>query len=413
MKKVLIIGNHTCANRGDGAILRGLLGGISKRYANVDCTVISRYPEVASIFLDGNFIIDSLYHSRHQRTSTRNRVLNRLHLEISYWKLRFPKFGALLPIPNKYLVFQKFVNQFDLIIQVGGSFFTDLYGIHQYENLLQILAMNKPIVFAGHSIGPFKSSTFRRYSRLILPRIDWIVLRESVSLDYVNDLEIPLNNFRQGGDTAWLISKKHFEPVVSTELRDLSNKTIAITFRDLKPFDKRLQVTQEEYELYFVNLINWLISEGYHILGVSMCTGLQSYNRDDRIIAYRVRNKLKNPDKMKVLFHEYSDLELGNILQRCKLLIGTRLHSTILALLNNTPVIGIYYEHKFKGLFEDMKLHDFLFDVKEIDKQEIQIRISEIIKNYDPVKKNLQRKVIREIERAMVNLETIDRYFLQ
>lgn len=47
--KLLILGNHTCGNRGDSAILRGLLDAINILNPHAEVDVMSRYP--VSFFL--------------------------------------------------------------------------------------------------------------------------------------------------------------------------------------------------------------------------------------------------------------------------------------------------------------------------------------------------------------------------
>lgn len=42
--KLLILGNHTCGNRGDSAIMRGLLDAISRQQPDVEMDVMSRFP---------------------------------------------------------------------------------------------------------------------------------------------------------------------------------------------------------------------------------------------------------------------------------------------------------------------------------------------------------------------------------
>lgn len=59
--KLLILGNHTCGNRGDSAIMRGLLDAISRQQPDVEMDVMSRFP-ISSSWLQGREIIaDPLY----------------------------------------------------------------------------------------------------------------------------------------------------------------------------------------------------------------------------------------------------------------------------------------------------------------------------------------------------------------
>src|SRR4051812_17150189 len=49
--RLLVVGNHACSNRGDAAILRGLLAGLHARAPEASLDVVSRYPVSAAYVL--------------------------------------------------------------------------------------------------------------------------------------------------------------------------------------------------------------------------------------------------------------------------------------------------------------------------------------------------------------------------
>lgn len=54
---------------------------------------------------------------------------------------------------------------------------------------------------------------------------------------------------------------------------------MAITLRELAPFDKRLGTTQQAYEKAFAGVVNRILDEGYQVIALSTCTGIDSYNK--------------------------------------------------------------------------------------------------------------------------------------
>ena len=62
--KILIVGNHTCGNRGDAAILRGLLAELRAQEPNISIDAYSRYPISSSYILGEKLTMDPLdsYH---------------------------------------------------------------------------------------------------------------------------------------------------------------------------------------------------------------------------------------------------------------------------------------------------------------------------------------------------------------
>jgi polysaccharide pyruvyl transferase WcaK-like protein len=58
---------------------------------------------------------------------------------------------------------------------------------------------------------------------------------------------------------------------------------------------------------------------------------------------------------------------ITKLLRDCHLVIGTRLHSNILAILNGTPAIGIAYRPKVKSFFTDNQLDDYCLGLDNLE----------------------------------------------
>ena len=67
--KLLILGNHTCGNRGDSAILRGLLDAINSLNPHAEVDVMSRYPVSSSWLLNRPVMGDPLFLQMKQHNS--------------------------------------------------------------------------------------------------------------------------------------------------------------------------------------------------------------------------------------------------------------------------------------------------------------------------------------------------------
>jgi polysaccharide pyruvyl transferase WcaK-like protein len=55
------------------------------------------------------------------------------------------------------------------------------------------------------------------------------------------------------------------------------------------------------------------------------------------------------------------------LLRRCNLVIGTRLHANILAMLNATPCIGIAYRPKVRSFFAENKLENYVLGLDQLE----------------------------------------------
>lgn len=179
-----------------------------------------------------------------------------------------------------------------------------------------------------------------------------------------------------------------------------SGKTVAITLRELKPFDKRLGISQEEYETAFGKLCNSLIDKGVNVLACSTCTGIEGYQKDDRMVAFRVSKLIKNTDKFKVVMDELNDVELGNLLSKCALTIGTRLHSAIISMNFGTPAFALNYEHKSEGIMNQLGLSDFGVPLVELIDKTLEQKVFSVLSDIALVNENVRIAVESERERA-------------
>lgn len=101
-------------------------------------------------------------------------------------------------------------------------------------------------------------------------------------------------------------------------------------------------------------------------MALSTCTGIDSYNKDDRMVALNLRQYVNDPARYHVVMDELNDLEMGKILGACDLTVGTRLHSAIISMNFMTPAIAINYEHKSAGIMQQLGLAEMAVDIRHL-----------------------------------------------
>jgi colanic acid/amylovoran biosynthesis protein len=364
MTRILIVGNHTCGNRGDAAILRGLLECLEQAIPGGQIDVLSRFPTSSAWLLGRRLQPDMLnaYYNEAAKQrfgSLRAKVLRRFIPWLLHGHMMKTGWSRFISLPRRHKEYIASLASYDLVIQVGGSFFVDLYGPTQYDHSLCALLAGRPIFFIGHSVGPFEHPLFRKISQDVMARVDALALREEVSLKHMADGQVPQTKVRAAADTAWLVS--------TGEPREASARpTVAVTFRELAPFDKRLGISQDTYETAFAELLDAVADAGYHVHALSTCTAIDGYPKDDRMIALRVRNRMRRADAMDVEMDELNDVELGNRFAQCVLTIGTRLHSAIMSMNFGTPAVALAYEHKSEGVMKRLGTSELSMPVKSL-----------------------------------------------
>lgn len=375
--KLLILGNHTCGNRGDSAILRGLLDAIARIEPQAEVDVMSRYPVSSSWLLNRPVMGDPLYSqmkAHNTAAGLMGRVKKVLRRRYQHQVLlsRVTDSGKLrnIAIAQGFTDFVRLLAGYDAIIQVGGSFFVDLYGVPQFEHALCTFMAKKPLYMIGHSVGPFQDPQFNQLANYVFGHCDALILRESVSLNLIKQSEITTDKVEQGVDTAWLVEDdasfipsyavRHWLDVAAKQ------KTVAITLRELAPFDRRLNTTQQAYEKAFAEVVNRILDVGWQVIALSTCTGIDSYNKDDRMVALNLGQYISDPSRYHVVMDELNDLEMGKILAACDLTVGTRLHSAIISMNFGTPAIAINYEHKSAGIMQQLGMPEMAVDIRHL-----------------------------------------------
>lgn len=94
---------------------------------------------------------------------------------------------------------------------------------------------------------------FNQLANYVFGHCDALILRESVSLDLMKRSNITTAKVEHGVDTAWLVDHHTEDFTASYAVQHwldvaAQQKTVAITLRELAPFDKRLGTTQQAYE---------------------------------------------------------------------------------------------------------------------------------------------------------------------
>ena len=398
--KLLLVGNHTCGNRGDSAILRGLLSSLRAINPELEIDSITRYPVSSSFILGEPLETDTLYHYHNKSAGRLDRLWKKYSKKVLPFMLYLSVLGLWkFKLPKHINLYLKKLNEYDAVVHVGGSFFVDLYGESQFEHALCAILAKKPLYLIGHSVGPFQRKRFNIIAKLVFAKANLVSLRESVSLELMQKDEMPTDKVHKGADTAWLVDPTPIK--ISPQLLDYVNQkpTVAITLRELAPFDKRLGVTQDDYEKAFAVIVDNLIETGYQVIACSTCTGIDSYHKDDRMIALRVGNQLKSKEGYYVVMDELNDVELGSLLSHCKLTIGTRLHSAIISMNFNTPAIALNYEHKSEGIMNQLDLPLYSKPVKSLFDGTLNAAIKVSLANDDELSL-IQPKIQAERERA-------------
>jgi colanic acid/amylovoran biosynthesis protein len=177
----------------------------------------------------------------------------------------------------------------------------------------------------------------------------------------------------------------------SDTLPDENEFTVSISVREWSHTTGNMSV--DDYAQTFADIGDWLVEEkNVNVVFASTCTGLAGYHKDDRLMAGQVVDLMEygNRDEVQILAGEYTPQELIEVYRQMDLHIGMRMHSNILSMMAETPIVAVQYQFKTKGLMEQFNLLDYMIDINDVNKTSLQRVIDTALSNRPSITRTIQ-----------------------
>jgi len=294
----------------------------------------------------------------------------------------------------------------DLVIAKGGSYIYSyggfkrlLFTYRMLYTLTLAAVLGKRIILLGHSIGPFRSRTLALLAGRLLLRTDKIMLREKLSYDYcLQELGLPRKKLEIIPDLAFAFGSLAETPTDGIVRKIAKNEDIS-------------GLSQQDF-LVAMTARNWWfpgqpnpqgLFDRYLKVMIEVITELRRRYRakvffiphclEDIEFMGKLHFSLKDRTDVFLLRGDYSPEELREILQIFQFIIGTRIHSNILALTAGIPVIAIAYEiHKGFGILEMAGQRDFVFDISKLDSRDLLAAVATIIARQPELRASIRQR---------------------
>ncbi|MFL2128263.1 polysaccharide pyruvyl transferase family protein [Ruoffia sp. FAM 26255] len=390
--KYLLVSRFNVPNIGDLVI------------ANKLSEIISKYGEVTKYNLTGDPYkfkdIDSVEPTNYSFKYAIVNFISKIGLNFlidKYIKLK----TKYLNIPSINSVDNdKFIDQFDVIIVGGGNMIMsindDESNVSNFDKYVQIAKKNHLPLFAMDiGIGPFRNSFHLNSAIQSLNDCTVISFRDKQSYDlYISNGGIK-EKAEISIDPVFLYKYKN----VKGNIEEATEPTIGINIIDSRHFrDKKINYkdTVENYQ----SLINRL-GHVYRII-------LYTSTKEDQSALDDVYKGIINKKKVKKI--NINGLkDLLNLYDGIDILIGTRMHSMIIAYTKYIPVIGLSWQPKVDALFDIIDSSSMLFNFGNLSNEIL--NIENLVKklsnnlNYENKQISNQLKVIRS--KANINEEIL------
>jgi colanic acid/amylovoran biosynthesis protein len=270
----------------------------------------------------------------------------------------------------------------DIVISsCGGPYIGDIYINHEFIHLLHLaipLLLNRKTVFFAPSMGPFKNKFMNFFRKRILKQVGLIILRDSISFNYVKE-------FLPGQTNIYLTTDACLADDLGLEGIKKQPDTIGITPLDYNyPLSEDKFALKANYEKVIAGVLDNLM-EGNRELRVEFFPQLFAKHTDVPFIN-KIIGMLKYPERAFIFSDQKSGRDQQLEIATLDFMIATRYHSAIFACKVNTPVVCIAYEHKLVAFMESANLSEYCLDIYKLDQAILLEKIASIEKNAQEIK---------------------------
>jgi polysaccharide pyruvyl transferase WcaK-like protein len=298
----------------------------------------------------------------------------------------------------------------DLLFNVGGGNikggFCDRFIIYSICKIF-----GKHIIVSGQTIGPFDKWLGKKIAGFFLNKVDIITLRDTMSINVLEDLGVHKPIIKETADDAILLPAIDQEKIKTILLNEKIEEYYPLIGINTNAYLKSV-LPNRHYELNKIKqalarTADHLISK----LGAKIVFIPTDYyaDSDDRVDAYEVLGLMKHKDRASVIVNGYDDHTLKGIIGQMDVGIGLRYHFIVFATTMQVPTIGIYlgeyYKMKIGGILELMEQGKYALDFEKTSAEEIVALVKGALQNKEEIKKKLEERTKILGERSLFTIE--------
>jgi polysaccharide pyruvyl transferase WcaK-like protein len=292
----------------------------------------------------------------------------------------------------------------DMLIIPGGGLLTDAYGLLGWGpyNLLKWSLIAKicgcKLLFVSVGAGPIYGTPGRWFVRSILSLADFRSYRDSSTMRYLEGIGFCTNNDRVYPDLAFSL------PEVAIPHRNPGKSCRSVVGLGVMEYAGKYSVSTPSgttYLAYLQNLVmfvRWLLAREYDIRLLSGDFADVHARQEFRDL---LREQLSVCDEGRIIDEPICSVEgLLSQIVATDIVVATRFHNVLLALLCNKPVISISFHHKCESLMSAMGLPEYCLDINDLKVDRLIEKFCDLQTNSDIIKPLIRAKT-KEFREAL------------
>lgn len=403
MTEILITNAYSARNRGDAAIILGMLESLRRTEIFREAEIRISSADYPADSADYPVPVVPSFHSLKNRFSSRSN-LNALYFLVVLlpmsllWGIAWRFVRVDLPLPGPLRELMRAYARADLVVAAGGGYLYTTSAIHGNVVLLITVysfffgvLLGKPVSLYAQSIGPFAAPWQEWFVRQALSRVRLVEVREKVSRRLLNGWRLSTPVW-DAADAAFLLQARppdeDLEMVGTT-----SGPAVGMTVR--KWF--RNHECQDGYERIMASFVDWLAEErGAEVVFLPQVTFAEGGD-DDRAAVRSVVSSVARHDQVRIVEGELSAEEIKWYCGRMEFFVGTRMHSNIFALSLGVPTLAVAYQPKTEGIMAALGMEDFVIPIEDLSLDALTDRFETLTRDEEEVREHL-RRVIGKVE---------------
>lgn len=409
MKNILLINTNCSINKGSAAQVISTKETLESLISPSNFILSSHYPELDfKLCNEHNVKIFALINTNFPSGFFRL-LLGRTRLLFCLFRCLLWSMLCKVGLNAKGLINEellKIYSESDLIIDLSGDTLSDKYvcSLFSILNILIGILLKKKIVIFSQSIGPFRRITIP-LARFCLNKADLIIIREKITKSYLERINIHNHLIHLGADIAFLLKPAPRKTVQEIFLKEKINvnrtKYPIIGIGTSARIYRILGLNKAIYLELMAKTADFLVEKlnAQVILVPHVIIPDKYEQQDDRFVAEKIHYLARNKNRIKIIKNDYSPEELKGIIGRCKLFIGSRMHSNIASTSMYVPTIALSWSHKYRGIMKMMGQEKYVCDIKTITFDELILKINDAWNNRAELKNHLQLS-IRMMEKS-------------
>ena len=289
------------------------------------------------------------------------------------------------------------LRQADMLVIAGTGLLSDAYGVTRDDGPYSVFKWSVvaklcgcKLLFVSVGAGPLYGRLGRFFVKSALALADFRSYRDTASRQCLMRIGFQRKNDRVSPDLVFSLPNAAIPHQPITDRKRTVVGLGVMEYAGRYSVDQPITATYQRYLDCLVNFATWLLAHDY---SVRLLVG----DTCDEAVAQELRCLLKGRldcDPARVIHEPAASVEdLLSQLAATDLVVATRFHNVLLALLLNKPAISISFHPKCASLMSQLGLSQYCQDINELHSDRLIECFQELEKNAEQVKAQIKMRV--------------------